>query len=199
MGWPEYERDLRDPKRSETYILDCYFHSGRPTVFDKAAPDEEPKLKGLVADRLRRAFKLDVHPLQLVICGSAHLGFSPVPSKLGQPFDARQSDIDIAVVSPELFESWWDELRQAPPPRAIREQIASDLFWGFIDASKLHEVSDYGRRWWKAFGALKTPRAAGIRGRLYRNMWTMETYHRRAIRQGRARLTNPSAYEDDRG
>jgi hypothetical protein len=97
MGFPDYKRDLGDIDVDINYILDRYFHSGESAVFAGAPPDEQAKLKNDVARALFDSFHVRVHPFQLVISGSAHLGFSPVPEKLGKPFDPQKSDIDIAV------------------------------------------------------------------------------------------------------
>jgi len=88
MGFPDYKSDLLDEDFDANYILDKYYHSGTSAVFHGAAPDVEPKLKGRVAEQLYHTFKFRIHPFQLVISGSAHLGFSPVPS-VGQTVQCR--------------------------------------------------------------------------------------------------------------
>jgi len=97
VAFPDYERDLRDATVDVNFILDRYFHSGQSAVFIGAPPQEEAELKEQVASELYRAFRTRVHPLQLVICGSAHLGFSPIPDgeRFGRPFDPRGDQISI--------------------------------------------------------------------------------------------------------
>ena len=158
-------------------------------VFAGAGPEEEANLKYDIARAVFQQFRVRVHPLQLIVSGSAHLGFSPVPDKLGQPFDATKSDIDMSVVSPEIFESWWGELQAAGLDRATREIVSRDLFWGFINPANVQSVGEIGPRWWSLFGGLKTDRAKGIRGRLYRSFWSMQSYHRLAVIGGRNRLS----------
>jgi hypothetical protein len=106
MGFPDYQRDLVAPDYEVERVLDRYFHCGVSHVFVGARPDEEPSFKRELVRRLRDSLRIELHPLQLMLCGSAHLGFSPVPDKLGKPFDSRSSDIDVAVVSTELFDHW---------------------------------------------------------------------------------------------
>lgn len=188
MSFADYKRDLLDDTSDVNYMLDRYFHSGESVVFHGAPPDEQAELKSAVATELFRALSVRIHPFQLVICGSAHLGFSPVPSKLGKPFDARTSDIDFAVVSPELFEAWWTELQTAGLDEATREIVSRDLFFGFINPANVQNAGRIGAAWWNTFGTLRTDRARGVRGRLYKSFWSMQSYHRLAVVYARADL-----------
>src|ERR1700674_2019739 len=172
MAFADYKRDLADRDTDVNRILDRYFHSGVSHVFVGASPEEEPKLKERVARSLYNAFHARVHPFQLVVCGSAHLGFSPVPEKLGKPFDSKTSDIDIAVVSPEIFDQWWAEPQGGGLDDATRSIVARELFFGFINPANVRDVSEHGSKWWQVCGELDPDRAHGIRGRLYRNFWS---------------------------
>jgi predicted nucleotidyltransferase len=192
MGYIDYEQDLlREPFDEDwiEYMLDLYFHSGQSHVFYGAHPDRESKFKRYVASELRKTFDVNCHPLHLFICGSAHLGFSPAPEKLGNPFSWRESDIDIAVVSPELFDRWWSELQLKDTQKIIKNdekrRIADDLFRGFINPSNVSTFTNTGRIWRDLFDKLKTDRANRVRGRLYRSHWFMQNYHRLSIIRGR--------------
>lgn len=187
MGYPDYQRDLLVGTDDE-YILHRYFHSGQSACFFGAPPDAEPILKNQITNQVRSALGVQLHPLQLILCGSAHLGFSPVPEKLGIPFNSVTSDIDVAVVSPELFDLWWAELQSAELVAAVRSRVAEDLFWGFINPANVYKYTKIGKTWWDAFGSITTERAKCVRGRLYRNYWSMQSYHRLAIIQGRNKL-----------
>jgi hypothetical protein len=188
MGFPDYKRDLQAPDFDLNRMLNRYFHSGQSVAFLGAHPEEEPAFKTDLARHVFEAINIQLHPLQLVVCGSAHLGFSPVPDKLGKPFDPQKSDIDIAVVSGELFDRWWAELQSTDPVPAVYRKIADDLFWGFINPVNVKTVTDIGQRWWSIFGKIQTDRAQAVRGRLYRNFWSMQSYHRHAIVRGRKML-----------
>lgn len=188
MAFPDYKRDLLSEDFDINYVLDRYFHSGQSAVFVGAGPDVEVAFTGDVARSLFSAFGIRVHPMQIVVCGSAHLGFSPVPEKLGKSFDPAKGDIDVAVISQEIFESTWNELQSVSLDPSVRASVSRDLFWGFINPANIRDVSEHGKRWWTAFGGLKTDRAAGVRGRLYRNFWSMQSYHRIAVYNGREKL-----------
>jgi hypothetical protein len=194
VGFTDYEKDLKNPEVDLELILDKYFHCGESAVFHGAPPDEEPRLKEMVAAAILDTFGVRLHIFQLVVCGSAHLGFSPVPEKLGKPFDAKASDIDMAIASPELFDAWWTELQSAGLDMDTRQVVSRDLFWGFINPANVRHIKGYGSKWWALFGQLKTDRAAGVRGRLFRNFWSMQSYHRIAVAAARNDLlaTKPS-------
>ena len=140
MGFADYRRDLLTEDFDANYVLDRYFHSGISAVFAGTSPDEEANFKHDLATAFFAAFQIRVHPFQLVITGSAHLGFSPVPGKLGKPFDPKSSDIDLAVVSPELLDVWWTELQSGGLESEMRNSVSADLFWGFINPAIVRDV-----------------------------------------------------------
>jgi hypothetical protein len=188
MAFPDYKRDLLAADFDESRVLDRYFHSGQSVAFVGAHPEEEPLFKRDLARRLDEALSFQLHPLQLIVCGSAHLGFSPVPDKLGKPFNSLSSDIDVAIVSTELFDRWWAELQVSELVPAVLTTVARDLFRGFIDPSNVNNASETGCQWWQVFGNIESERAKGVRGRIYRNHWSMQNYHRSAINGGRRKL-----------
>lgn len=193
MDYSDYRRDLLAADFDASRVLHRYFHSRPSAAFRDARPEDEPDFKWALARRLHDALGVPLHPLELVVCGSAQLGFSPVPDKLGKAFDPSSSDMDIAIVSPELFDLCWHELQYNPPTRATRERIADDLFWGFINPANVYKVSKVVRKWWDVFGKTETPHANGVRGRLYRDYWSMQAYHTLAINRGRDALTGKLA------
>jgi hypothetical protein len=54
--------------------------------------------------------QLDIANNDVGIVGSAKLGFSLAPNANFRNFDGETSDIDIILVSPTLFRSFWNEL-----------------------------------------------------------------------------------------
>lgn len=196
MGYPDYKKCLEDTTIDINSILDRFFHSGQSAAFVGASPETEARLKNEVATAIFQSFQIRIHPFQLVISGSAHLGFSPVPDKLGKPFDPMVSDIDFCVILPELFEAWWTELQSSGLDRPTRDLVSRDLFWGFINPANLQSVSRHGALWWSTFGSLRTDRARGIRGRLFKNFWSMQSYNRLSVVWGRDKLLNSDRMEN---
>ncbi|MFL5329983.1 MAG: hypothetical protein ACJ8C4_13845 [Gemmataceae bacterium] len=195
MPWADYKKDLLSPTFDPHRILDQYFHTGQPVVFANTPREVEPKFKRKLAGDLQSIFGAQLHPLQLILCRSAHLGFSPVPgkNKLGRVFDPAKSDIDVAVVSAELFDSWWLDLQSCGLDQSARDEISEDIFWGFISPDNVGSNSRFKRKWWKLFGDFETDYANGVRGRLYRSYGAMQNYHLHAINGGRRELLGDRA------
>jgi hypothetical protein len=70
-----------------------------------------PEELNYVRWRHRVATQLSVDPMAVQLVGSARLGYSINPKKNFKKFD-EESDLDIAVVSLELFDKAWEELRE---------------------------------------------------------------------------------------
>ena len=184
MAYSDYKKDLLADEFGGPlieYVLDRYYHSGHSAVFTGAVAAVEPKFRRDLANQIASALQVQCHPLQVFFCGSAHLGFSPVPNKLGKPFNSETSDIDVAVISPEIFDQWRNELLAADLLDSARARVAENLFWGFINPASVHDATAFGKSWWKLFGDLQTERAKSVRGRIYRSHWFMQNYHRHAI------------------
>jgi hypothetical protein len=156
MDFESYKKDLLAEQFDEGVvenILDTYYHSGTSHVFQGDAA-VEAQFKRSLANKIGGAFKLPCHPRHLVVCGSAHLGFSAAPNeKFGWPFDFTDSDIDVAILLPELFDHWWLELVN---PKIVlgerRIEIADDLLNGFISPQFVRDSTITGQRWWELFG-----------------------------------------------
>jgi len=175
--------------RQNQRILDRFFHAGVASCF-KDSPTGEATLKHNVRTTLSKMLanqakhSVRLHPLQLVICGSAYLGFSPVEHKLGKPFRPGESDIDIAIVNSELFDAWWTELAEANNfgPETNEAMVFENLFYGYIDPSTVFDCSDIGAAWWECFGRMSEKHSRSkVRGRLYKSYWAMQNYHVRTI------------------
>lgn len=95
MNLDDFDAEL-DCQNDEESILDfCRKHvlHGTPYVF-RSRDEEFYEFRKRIADKFRIPFH------EIYITGSAKLGFSPFKKK---PFDF-DSDIDVALVSPSLFE-----------------------------------------------------------------------------------------------
>ena len=102
--------------------------------------------------------QLGVHAKEISMRGSARLGASLAPQKIGKPFD-KSSDLDIFIVSNCLFESLREDFcrwsydfesgKLAPSKseeRYWRDNNARGPDWiirGFIDAKKIPSLSNY--------------------------------------------------------
>ncbi|MCA5011777.1 MULTISPECIES: hypothetical protein [unclassified Enterococcus] len=90
-------------------------------------------------------FKIERHDSHLV--GSGKLGFSLAPNKKFKSFKLEESegqvlsDLDIAIVSPELFKVTWENLKEYKYEQMISEYkvLSSSVFRGFINDKNLFQ------------------------------------------------------------
>ncbi|EGO2668376.1 hypothetical protein IET39_002450, partial [Enterococcus faecalis] len=84
---------------------------------------------------------------KFLIVGSAKIGFSLSPYKKLQSFcrgdinNRRQSDIDIAIVSTNIFNKLWDDLKLLKYKTYVNNynQLSSNVFRGFINDKNINE------------------------------------------------------------
>ncbi len=103
MNLPEFKKELNGLRSNEALLDFCrkYVLHGTPFVF--LGKDDE-----FYDFRKRIASKFDIPFHEVYITGSGKLGFSPFKNK---DFD-YDSDIDIALISPSLFESIMKDIGQ---------------------------------------------------------------------------------------
>ncbi len=170
-----------------------YMLQGTPFVF-RRNPGVYDELKGALSTELA------VGPDNVIVIGSAKLGFSPAPDKFPKAF-TLESDVDIVVVSMELFDAaWLDLLRwhdspkwQMPPHRRekILEHHEASIYWGHLWPDLLFSFSETASRWVRARRDLSRIPALSpfkVSGRLYRTWDHVMLYHSGSLRKLRARL-----------
>ena len=131
-----------------------------------------------------------LHPNQVLVVGSAKLGFSIVPDKLYRPF-FDGSDIDVVLVSSTLFDSVWKDVfnyeREVGDWPKYREFV-DYLFQGWIRPDKLprSEMFPFGKKWWRFFQKVTNSRMYGdckIAGALYKSYFFLENYQEYCVQQ----------------
>ena len=130
---------------------------------------------------------LDIHPQDVAIVGSAKLGFSLSPKRLGEPF-GEASDIDLLIVSEDLFEKIWLELikyretvvfKLRPDLQSRFKELQRILFFGLLRMDKLSNDFDFAKKYWELFNALSVDPAYGprpVRAAIYKS-WTHACYY----------------------
>lgn len=157
-----------------------------------------------VATALSSKFSTEVIAEQIIVVGSAKLGYGLFPKKTqdNEILPAFRtfrpdSDIDIAVVCPGLFELIWHEL----------SSHANNVAWMPWDSGRLGDYLVYGwlrpdhfpkhvrlRRcddWWDVFRALSADNRLGrrtIRGGLYYSREQLRKYQLRGLNQCKLEL-----------
>lgn len=130
--------------KSHNWYFSDYLHFSRDEIVDKM-----DSFKEIVSTML----SVNFHNVQIV--GSAKVGFSLSPSKLFSPFhdecpDKPSSDIDIAIISEQLYKKFWDELRQAKRIRykqTYYNHLTESIFRGYINEKDLMEVDGMCHEW----------------------------------------------------
>ena len=157
-----------------------------------------------VSTALAAKFSMEKDSVQICVVGSAKLGYGLFKkrTKEGKVLPAYRpfrpsSDIDLAIISPRLYEIIWDEL----------SAYANNSPWMPWDSGKLGDYMVHGwlrpdhfpknirlRRcddWWDVFRALSSDSRLGrraIRGALYHSMDHLRRYQIRGLNQCRAEL-----------
>jgi hypothetical protein len=150
------------------------------------------KLRSLIADQFQ------LHPSAVVLVGSCRTGFSIVPKKRYREAQPN-SDLDVAIVSQERFDFYWDAvfaysvIDRAWKRSGEYRQFVRMLFDGWIDPRGLPNVPRFEQAtYWAAFfDSLMRSRQFGprrISARLYRTWSRLEAYQERAVRQCIANL-----------
>jgi hypothetical protein len=150
-------------------------------------------------------------PGSIQVVGSGRLGFSLNPKNFKRPF-SDASDLDVAVIDEELFDSvWhtlleWNYMRRHKLPKPEWKWLKtrqSELYWGWLRPERLsrHEgllfpeilkpIRDFATLWFNAFrslGQTRTFASRNVSGRLYRSHEHARLYHRHGLQLLKAEI-----------
>jgi predicted nucleotidyltransferase len=153
--------------------------------------------------RMEVAGHFKVNPNQIVVVGSSKLGFSIAPRKRYRPFHDG-SDIDVAVVSPALFDNIWRQAFDYRMDTGVIWEGGSDfadyLFRGWIRPDMLPTGGRFPSRddWFDFFRRLSGSGSYGryqVKGGLYREWHHLERYQALSVVKCQQELGE--AHEDD--
>jgi hypothetical protein len=139
--------------------------------------------------RAQVAQQFGLHVAEVLVVGSAKLGFSIVPDKRYRPF-CETSDVDVVMCSSELFDAFWKDVFDYWS-RGERWAYLTDfrkyLFRGWMRPDKLPPEKSFRRsqEWWEFFRRLARGGAFGpykITGALYKSWDFLESYQRVCVR-----------------
>lgn len=130
---------------------------------------------------------LEVHPAELFMVGSAQLGFSLHPDHLLRAFSA-ESDLDVVVVSPTIFDAAWRDLLQRRGDPALLEteqkrlfkKTRENFFDGYLRPDHLPTGSQLLRSWFpRLAGPFKSTVAQkhDVRAWLFRTWLHAESFY----------------------
>jgi hypothetical protein len=145
-------------------------------------------LDGWIAWKTQLGERLDVDPRNIVLVGSACVGYSLAPHKMFREFSAS-SDIDCGIVSPYHFDVAWRHLRNlgsvgltiTPAQRnAVNSHRSSHVFQGTIAANKILPLLPFGEEWLRGLNEISSfavTKDRPVKLRVYRDFDALRQYH----------------------
>jgi hypothetical protein len=186
MDWAEVCRQLDQHAYRE--VADRAILNRRPWIF--ASDGDYGAWQALIRD------VLGAEAVEIRIVGSAATGFSLSPLKPGRPFRALggradNSDIDLAVISPQLFEGSWNALITYDREIGFggsddANRMRMGVYNGFITSRAIPRSTPASRWFTKISAAVnRVPPFRGypLRFRAYRRMDDLRAYHVHSLRQ----------------
>ncbi|WP_159030116.1 hypothetical protein [Kitasatospora albolonga] len=185
-GLSEFWKEFSSLGREVDYFVTARLFDGTPAVW----PQELSYIKW----RHLVATELGVDPMAVQLVGSARLGYSMNPKKNFRKFH-EGSDLDIAIISSELFDKAWGELQKI---------IEGDLFSGnknylrklvFEECIALDIVLPrlpFGEQWSRSRDLFIQDLGGAFRNcevnyRLYRNHKSLRSYQTKSVNIARDR------------
>ena len=161
-------------------IVERFLLHGHCYALDESAHYE-------IMRRIAQEFGINVSQ-EMFIVGSAKLGFSISPTQRWKHFD-DESDVDIAIVSHQLFQAVWHEVYDYTLSGAYwpdRNKFQKKFLQGWIRPDLLPNspTFDFVERWWDFFRSLKAEQLAGpykIAAALYHDLEFLKKYQASAV------------------
>ena len=168
-------------ENAPNYIVQRDIIFGSCAVIDN---DQYLSLRSEVAKKFR------VHPNDVLVVGSAKLGFSIAPHKRYRHF-GDESDIDVVIVKSELFDDVWHSVYKAWMSKVYwpdEFNFQKYLFRGWIrpDYFPATPSVKIAKDWWEYFRSLTYSRSYGpykLSGAIYKSWDYVEQYQMGAITQ----------------
>lgn len=157
--------------------------------------------------RFKLSGAINVDPCEIVVIGSAAVGFSLSPTKKLRAFD-ETSDVDVAIVSDHFFSEAWHHLRTVdialdsltPVQRAaLVDHQKRYVYWGCIATDKILSILPFSVVWLTARSALagREPTIGRVVNfRLYKDFRALRTYQLLGLKRLRMALLDPEGDYD---
>ncbi|EPC2188537.1 hypothetical protein ACRXTG_002253 [Pseudomonas aeruginosa] len=143
---------------------------------------------------------IEVDPKDIILTGSASLGFSLNPHKEYKPFD-ETSDIDCGIISSHHFDIAWRYLRQKRPEwlnldrttkDAIKTHSRNYVFEGTIATDKILGILPFGKTWQSALDKMATLEPTTnreVKLRIYKDYDSLRQYQTNNLEKLRTNIT----------
>lgn len=148
------------------------------------------------------ASAINVDPSEIIVVGSAAVGYSLGPTKQLRAFD-NQSDIDVAVVSDYFFSEAWHYLRSVdltldpltPAQKAaVVDHQKRYVYWGCVATDRLLPIMPFAVPWLEArssLAAMASTLGRDINFRIYKDFRALRGYQLLGLKKLRAVLLDP--------
>lgn len=188
----DIEKDLKKLSVKEFYMK--YLIRSENWYFEKILGIQEKDIIKTIDDfKLIVSDSMNVSFNSIAMVGSGKVGYSLSPKKFLKPFsiDNNASDIDIAIISSELFNYFWKLFRKSytVTQDKLYQYISRGIYRGYISDSDLIQVKNCRTEWVKYSSPAKKELQGKlyfqheIHFRIYRDWNDMEEYHIQSIEQ----------------
>lgn len=155
------KKDLREMEPRDFYVKHIlktknWYFSQFKNLQGDAFIEEIDYFREIISNKLKISF----HSAKIV--GSAKLGYSLSPNHPFRPFivsaqATETSDIDIAIISAKMFESWWEEIRKTRELYRRRNEdlycrTAKSIYRGYINEKTMYNFSGLRQHWKDVIG-----------------------------------------------
>ncbi|WBB90677.1 hypothetical protein [Verrucosispora sp. WMMC514] len=194
-GLPEFWKEFCSLGQDVDYFVTARLFDGIPAAW--------PHELSYIRWRHLVATELGIDPMAVQLVGSARLGYSLNPKKNFRKFQAS-SDLDIAVVSPELFDQAWTELREMITEESFatkKNYLRKLVFEECIALDVILPRLSFGERWSRSRDSFIQDLGEAfinceVNYRLYRNHKSLRTYQMRSVSIARDRAIEDGVHHD---
>jgi len=183
-----FKADLRNGSLSHNDVVDRHVLFGTPYIF-RAEEDMYYSLKKVIAEEFA------VSTSNVFMAGSAKLGYSIAPKKLWRPIQEK-SDIDMVIVSNQLFDLFWKELLDFNINLTYRNEKEQEMydefleyfFKGWLRPDKFPFKYPSKQKWFDFFASIsyKEYDKRKVTGAIYRSEHFFKLYHELNVKKLRS-------------
>lgn len=188
----EFKSSLLDSSYTDIELVDRFIMFGTPFIFN----ENEPLYFDLKKE-VSNFFGTSIN--NVLVVGSAKLGFSIAPKKRFRPIQ-DDSDIDVAIVSDELFDTYWEKLfkfninlvSRNETEQALYDKFLAYFFRGWLRPDYFPFRYAGKQEWFDFFKSISYKKydKRKVTGAIYKNEFFFKKYHEANIRNLREVVTH---------
>lgn len=189
----EFIQELKNILYSNEELVERYIWFGTPAIFSDCE-QKYYELKREISTQFPVKSKNNI-----IVVGSAKLGFSIAPRKRFRDIQ-DESDIDVAIIDEELFDSYWERLFEFNINVKSRSEKEEDLYQKFLQyffkgwlRPDLFPFNFKGKgEWFDFFNGISYKKydKRKVAAAIYKNEYFFKKYHEKNIKDLREELRN---------